>query len=389
MLSNRKFGLEFEHINAIEHNDLALALSKAKLPVDRYATGRQHCAEGCYSGWQVKSDLSVSTSSKYPYSVELVSPPLLLSDVAQIRKALSVVRPTAAINSSCGLHVHVSAPELGENILDRSMAHWRTHIEKAWSNVEKVFFTYVTPARRSSDFCRPGVNWTRKYSAMNVSSLVNRPTIEFRLHSPTMNAKKAVAFAALCVSFLDFVVGAKNKTPVVEPDLMLDVPPKSIVNKTGQFYLHRVFDKSNSSNGSNGSKRNWIVEREQTHREFPTLLMAHESMKTELGLSGKTPWLAFHFPDYGNAMSELCKMFKVPSVYRSYLEDRYEYMFMLYGPVVDLDCRRVVVEDEDDFYNEPLLPESASPQRPSLQQLQAEEHSFEAQSFRFDPNEGR
>src|SRR3990167_2620724 len=109
-MKNRTFGFEFECISQRDWSHIAAGLVKLGITVDAYATGEISCRNHCYSGWQVKTDGSISSTNEYPYRVELVSPPLTVDNMKQTRAALRYIPDFSRINSSCGMHVHVGAP---------------------------------------------------------------------------------------------------------------------------------------------------------------------------------------------------------------------------------------------------------------------------------------
>lgn len=349
-MKNRTFGFEFECISKFRHTDIAQNLAGIGIAVDTYATGQVRCRNDCYSGWQVKVDGSISRTDDYPYQVELVSPPLTIDTLGQVRKALEFMHGFARINSSCGLHIHVAVPEL-PNILSSPMASWRRHVEKTWANVEPVFFSYVTQSRRTGQYCRSGIDWGRKYSALNVSSITSdKGTFEFRLHSATLNYRKAIGFAMLCLSFVDKLVESKGD-PIakIEPELFRPPKPHIVKNTGGEFYVHRT-------------KEEWIIEQNDKTFPFPDLNTALHELRHKLRLKAKTPGYAFHFPEWGSAMTELCGQVKLNGRYRHYLEERYAYMTKRYGFMGSIQ-NLALQEDDGDFYDEEefLAPNSVPP----------------------------
>jgi hypothetical protein len=338
MKTNRTFGLEFEHISTTSHRQLADELTRAGVTVDPYATGTSRCREGCYSGWQVKTDGSISGATKYPTGIELVSPPMTFKTSKQVREAMKVAKKFGAVNSSCGLHVHVAAPELVRLFDDQTI---QEHVRQVWQAVEKVLFTYVPPSRRMSDYCRGGVVWGTKYQAFNTQPLSGRGrTVEFRLHNATLNADKALAFAAICVGIVEKMIQGVAPDRIL-PDHSQDVPPKEIkTQKGGKFYLLR-------------NERKWIIESPKITVEVPSLADAFKNYHKDLRLSGNHYLKAFHYPHYGNAMSKLCDFVGVNGAFRGYAEDRYERMLAKHGAADSISSADSITDDEEDYYNEP------------------------------------
>lgn len=349
----RTFGFEFEHVSAIGHREMANLLQTLKVSVDPYATGEVTCREGCYSGWQVKHDGSITTEDEFQHAIELVSPPLTFKNMEGLVRALRVARQHGKINSSCGLHVHVAAPEL-KVALDRHQGHLREIIANLWFAVEEIFFSYTVPSRRNNDYCRPGVDWTRKYQGINFSALgQDKGTIEFRLHSGTLNARKAIAFATLCTAFVDKLVEMKpyltSESVQQKIDTKIYIPPAPKLIKTAkaEVYLHK-------------NRKSWLVEMPKNllnnSKEYiyPTLQDAFNELKQPLGLRSNNYLAAFQFPEYGNAMGELCKFVGVNNTYNSYLQDRYDNITRTFGYFKNNNNNDSIV-DEANYYDEEEL----------------------------------
>lgn len=172
-----------------------------------------------YTRWQVKTDGSVSCNG-YP-GCEVVSPVLPADETgfAQVRTVCNALEAAGATaNKTCGMHVHVDVRDLSveqlKNVL-RAYGHFQAEIDS------------VLPAsRRNSRWAQPlWNNWTRtrmlerienaatvndlayaigtRYSVMNLQKYVRTGTLEFRQHSGTAEAKKALAWARWCVAFVE------------------------------------------------------------------------------------------------------------------------------------------------------------------------------------------
>lgn len=341
----RQFGIEFEHLSKLSHHDMANLLAEHKVPVDQYATGTHRCPEGCYSGWQVKTDSSITAVEKYPYGVELVTPPMTFKQANEVRRALKVIVKHGGVNSSCGLHVHVHAPEFSR--MREDSGDFRL-FELAWLYVEKVFFSYVPLSRRRNDFCRPGVDLGERYQALNLQPLLSdddrRQTVEFRLHSGTLNYNKALAFAYLCTHFIQRMVDMRQlwldkRDKILAPDLYSDQPVKLIKNRKGDDVSLERKD------------RKWRIKSKAGAIEVDDLQKAFTEFGKDLNLLGRYYLIAFRYPTYGNAMTELCKLLSLEGPFRGYLEDRYERMLAKHG-VMGNSVTDEAVEDEDDYYSE-------------------------------------
>ena len=343
----RTFGVELEHISSVSHPKLQLALEKADIGVDRYATGHTYCPQHCYSGWQVKTDGSLTVTEEYPYKMELASPPMLIPRaMTQFQKVLGVARAFGGINTSCSMHVHVSAPELHIVLRNHiTAAPLIEKIQRTWTNVERVFYSYVTPSRRYNEFCKRGIDLSDRYHGLNLGAVLNtsRQTIEFRLHQGTLNTTKALAFAALCVKFIDFISVPTQGLDMLEPAAFTDTPMRVIRVQNNVLHIQRT-------------KKKWIVESKVLSGEFDDLADAHAQLVKLIELPAE-PLSAFKYPEHGNAMTALCDVLGLHSHYKGYLEARYERMLGKFGPDTGGDGPTPEVEelDNDEFYNEAEL----------------------------------
>lgn len=335
-MSQRKFGIEIEHISNMSHGDFATRLINDNVPVDTYATGLARCPNDCYSGWQVKTDGSITTEGDYDYGIELVSPPMTFIDLPHLRSVLSLAREHGGVNSSCGLHVHVHAPELHD------LGEHLPRLTKSWQNIEQVIFSYMPLSRRTNTYCKPGLNQYDRYQALNLDPLMHsRRTIEFRAHSATLNYHKIISWVNLCVSFVEYMVH-NQELPMIDAKLKQSVPPKMIRPKNGtQFSLYRP-------------QPLWVVESKKVNLEFPDLREGFKELQKPLGLAGADYLEAFRFPFHGNAMTQLCKVLKVNGVFRAYIEDRYERITNKNG-FADPGNMTQYQRDEEDFYTEETL----------------------------------
>lgn len=341
-MSMRKFGVEIEHISKLSHALFVQKLKELRLPVDDYATGHSRCPNDCYSGWQVKTDGSVTVQGEYNYAIELVSPPMSLANLGELKTALAVADKYGAINSSCGLHVHIHSPELAPGRESRSEPSVR-RITTEWSKIEQAVFSYMPLSRRGNTHCKAGINTGDRYQAINLRPLSQpRRTIEFRVHSASLNFNKISAWIMFCIKFVDFLALGKQFDNAIDPRLVLPVQPRLIKPRHGtMFYLHRPHP-------------NWAIEAKKLNAEFPDLLHAWEATKESLKLPGLDYLSDFRFPMYGNAMTTLCQTLNIKGIYRSYIEDRYDRITKKFGFFDSSQNITTLLEnDEDNFYNEP------------------------------------
>src|SRR5690349_7325527 len=182
----RRFGIELEHANNMNHMAFASELERRGVTVDHSATGR-YSSRG-YAGWQVKHDGSIRATIDHPYQIELVSPPLPFNESGResVKRAVTIAKQTGKVNRSCGFHVHVEASDLTP-----AKFSLLQHFFNSW---KKVLLSYVSASRRNNHFCKPMCSARDRYVALNLVPFSLRGTVEFRLHQSTLNENKILAF---------------------------------------------------------------------------------------------------------------------------------------------------------------------------------------------------
>ena len=201
--------------------------------------------------------------------VELQTPRLagqkgeaLLSHIAS---SLSLVK--AAVNKSCGMHIHIDATGL----IPRDRTKYPKELVNLWKGYlvfEDVFHTFVPFERRMSRYCAPlrdgftlaeleNVNtvvdaeklWyrmntideinsskshhyhTSRYFGVNFHCLFSEEHLEIRTHSGTMQADKILKWADLHTAFVDAAVtGALNE------EMLLEAQALSLPEKTNMLF---------------------------------------------------------------------------------------------------------------------------------------------------------
>ena len=345
---NRRFGLEIECVSKLGHSHIAQALVDRNFLVDLSATGHYLCPDRCYSGWQVKTDASIIPHGNYVYGVELASPPLTLHNTMKLRSLLKYVKQFVTLNLTCGLHVHIEAPEIFSSLASMEPASLMIDmIRDKWIELEDILFSYVPLSRRYNQYCQFRANLFAHYSSLNLHHDKTK-TLEFRMHQGTLNPRKILAFVHLCMAIVNFLANT-NSFEKIEPALSVPVPPKQIRLGTENFYIQRVDKK-------------WILENHKSTLEYPDLVSAYKELKDKLRL-GRDYLRAFKYPNHGNAMSVLCGKLGVVPTQTGYLEARYDAMINKFGPfMVDfaqvgkVGCQPDEVElDDSDF--DPVWPE--------------------------------
>ena len=267
MLSDRKFGIEIEHLipgdrapDVMDHNDSyyedctcldcnpdayeyeICAVSrnivrKSGLVVSGTDHGRKE------NDWVVKEDGSLSH-----LGCELVSPILSGEDgLRDVGKALDALAESGAtVDRSCGLHVHVDAGGLtanafvrcfeqyclAEDEIDLWMSEERRGNKANFARSRIDFFPsikshFAALTSRGSFTINEfiGTAGLPRYSKINLLSYLKHGTIEFRQHHGTVDKIQAINWIRWCVGFADNCASKKkalNSNPLraMDPEII-------------------------------------------------------------------------------------------------------------------------------------------------------------------------
>lgn len=176
------------------------------------------------------SDGSIRVEESDDYGIELKPGPLSFTDMAKILKKITEVtdRFGLKVNSSCGLHVHVSNKRFYKvRNLKRLLAFW--------ASIEDVLLSTQPPSRINNQYCKrrllDSVTRTMKlpvlkealldyvgqedrYYALNIASLRRHGTVECRMHSASINNEKIVNWMILLTSIFNWVFEKYDKNIV-------------------------------------------------------------------------------------------------------------------------------------------------------------------------------
>lgn len=236
-MKDQRFGIEIE-LTGLSR------LRAAQVMAEYFGTPVSH--DGGYYGiysvldgqsrrWKVMSDGSITTEKKEgrriipadsTYSVELVSPICRYEDIETIQEIVRKLRAAGAIaNASCGIHVHVDASPHNANTLrniTNIMASKEDLIYKALQvnvarersyckKVEQSFLEELNCKKPKTleDVSRIWYNGddgrhqhyhNSRYHCLNLHSVFQKGTIEFRLFNGTTHAGKIKAYIQLCLA---------------------------------------------------------------------------------------------------------------------------------------------------------------------------------------------
>lgn len=206
---NRTFGIEIE-ITGMDRQRAAQILNIVGLSAT--AEGYNH---------QTRAHWKVVTDSSVPGGCEVVSPPLRGEEgLEQVRIAITALDDAGAkISVSCGLHVHFDASGLTADEI-RSLV-------TRYARFENEIDRFMPPSRRgdANQYCKSLQAFAHKrefqnartiddmiraqgsrYFKINLQSFHRHGTIEFRQHSGTVNAPKALNW----IRFLDAFIEASK-----------------------------------------------------------------------------------------------------------------------------------------------------------------------------------
>lgn len=236
-MKEQRFGIEIEMTG--------LTRQRAAQVLAEYF-GRTDSFDGGYYGeysvldsqgrrWKVMSDGSITTEKKEgrqivsadnTYSVELVSPICRYEDIEVIQELVRKLREAGMrVNSSCGIHIHLDASPHNANTLrniTNIMASKEDLIYKAMQvevarerqyckKVEQSFLDELNRKKprtldevsriwyHGSDGRREHYHNSR-YHCLNLHSVFQKGTIEFRLFNSTTHAGKIKAYIQLCLA---------------------------------------------------------------------------------------------------------------------------------------------------------------------------------------------
>jgi len=170
-----------------------------------------------YPSWARLTD--ADSSLYHGFGVEVKSPPLAGSNgYNEVTSILNILNDHDYwIDSSCGLHVHLNAPEFVDDpkLIKRTV--------KAWMRNQHLINNMVAEYRINNSHCEP---WDDAYladleevlaeyntaeethrGAINVGSLTIHETIEIRQHEGTLVPEAVVSWIKFCQAFIDAIPG--------------------------------------------------------------------------------------------------------------------------------------------------------------------------------------
>jgi len=230
MITDRSFGIEIEFVFPDNHygdyDDFAQLVSGQG--IDCRNKGYSH---NIVNYWKLVPDGSVAGGA------EIVSPILRGEEgVEQVVKMCNILRKlNCKVNNTCGLHVHIGV----EKEVEENDVKFFKNLLRIYTSFEHVIDSFMPPSRRASanSYCASlkdinpqsteefktvaDVMRARfgRYYKINMESLNNYKTVEFRQHSGTLDGTKIVSWINFCFKIVE---KAKTEIPEVFAPSMIE-----------------------------------------------------------------------------------------------------------------------------------------------------------------------
>lgn len=263
---NRTFGVEIE-ARGIAIANVATVLQEAG--IQAVYEGYNHAAR---SHWKVVTDASLGAGG-----FEVVSPVLSGEEgLAQVRTVLDALRRARArVDKSCGLHVHIGAADFSvnefrniaknyvvfEDFFDAIMPLSRRGTNNMWTRSNRSIFgpgydnaaaqrgvdrlnaiqgrnarnEIISMMHGGCQACLMGRphRCDRRYYKLNLTAFFQHGTIEFRQHSGTVEADKAVNWIRLLIQFVNRAAVTRQRP---------NIAPVSLPTVFQQFFRSMKID---------------------------------------------------------------------------------------------------------------------------------------------------
>ena len=227
-MKNQKFGIEIEFTGMTR-------LQAARVIAKHFETS-EHYDGGTYDAysvtdstnrkWKVVSDASIKATGGLNSRCELVSPICEYKDIETIQEIIRLLRENGMkVNSSTGIHIHIDAKThtaqslknlanimaSKEELLFEALDVNRERLERWCKKVDENFLDRINKGRKKEmkdirkiwynghDEAHMHYSQTR-YRALNLHSVWQKGTVEFRCFNSTTHAGKIKAYIQLCLA---------------------------------------------------------------------------------------------------------------------------------------------------------------------------------------------
>lgn len=262
-----RFGIELEFFSPLDNTSLRHELRKVGFVVQE-GKAKNHT----YKNWTLTEDESLNydhRSERVPHDEyidmlphELVSPVLDTTnpeDIKAVRRiALALQTLGCRVNKTCGLHVHVDAAELSvqdvlnvfnrytkfEPIIDSMLGTTRRANRSRFAkpckgikldNTVTTFHELIDTLK----FPRNTTSYTERYFKVNLLSLDELGTIEFRQHNGSINSQTIINWVLFLTQFVE---ASKQDNMVSEKRVELYTPEmKTLAKAINEVYQDSLF----------------------------------------------------------------------------------------------------------------------------------------------------
>ena len=192
-----RFGIEMETISKLNINDLTRKISEilpGKIDENTHAYHAHNMRL-----WGIEVDGSIHGDINFHYGAEIITPPLKIHELGDLRKVLESLKGNINANQTCGLHVHVEIEDV--ETLKKVLRIWR--------KFEDEILASFPLSRRNNRYCKKIKSLTlqrmlttqyNRYYQVNCQKWPYTGTIEFRGHSGTVNYNKIKRWLLFCLA---------------------------------------------------------------------------------------------------------------------------------------------------------------------------------------------
>jgi len=227
-MKSQRFGIEIEFTGMTRLN-AARIIAKHFGTTERFAGGsydEYHIYDATNRKWKVVSDASIVPTGNSSSRCELVSPICNYEDIEVIQEIVRKLREGGMkVNHSTGIHIHIDASQhtaqslknlanimsSKENLLFEALGVDPSRAERWCKKVDNSFLDKLN-TRTKKDMSRIRKIWYNghdeahmhysqtRYRALNLHSVWQKGTVEFRCFNSTTHAGKIKAYIQLCLA---------------------------------------------------------------------------------------------------------------------------------------------------------------------------------------------
>ena len=227
-MKNRRFGIEVE-FTGMTRNQAAKVLANHFGTRENYVGGTYDAYEICDNQnrkWKIVSDSSINPSGSYQTKCEMVSPICKDEDIETIQEIVRELRHNGMqVNSSTGIHIHIDAEghtaqtlknlanimSSKEDLLFEALGVDPARMNRWCKKVDTQFLDRInTHSKKTMEQIRKywynghdeaNIHYSQtRYRALNLHSVWQKGTVEFRCFNSTTHAGKVKAYIQLCLA---------------------------------------------------------------------------------------------------------------------------------------------------------------------------------------------